>query len=61
MTTAIRGARVLGLPRRSRLYMKGRTCAYSGCSIQISIYNRATTCFAHSEVKVPRLRGRKNK
>jgi len=61
MATAIRGARVLGLPRRSRFYQKGRTCSHAGCSIQISIYNRDTACYAHSQPKVPRLRGRKIK
>lgn len=57
---AIRGARTIGLPRRSRRYRDGRICAHPGCNTKLSTYNRRETCFMHSEVRIPRLRGKKS-
>ncbi|HEU5001716.1 MAG TPA: hypothetical protein VFW71_02915 [Actinomycetota bacterium] len=49
---------VTRLPRRSRRYPVGRTCAVSGCSTQLSAYNAGTMCYLHSPATAPRLRGR---
>jgi hypothetical protein len=49
----------MGLPRRSRRFRAGRLCAHAGCMTRLSVYNRRDTCFVHSGVKIPRLRGKK--
>lgn len=56
---AIRASRLQALPRPSRLYPKGRVCSQAGCETRLSQYNRRDKCWAHAEMKVPRLRGRK--
>lgn len=56
---AIRGTRPQPLPRASRTYPAGRTCLEPGCTTRLSMYNRRDRCWAHVEMKIPRLRGRK--
>ncbi len=56
---AIRGSRPQGLPRASQRYPEGRQCSFPGCVTKLSVYNRREKCWAHAEMKVPRLRGRK--
>ena len=56
---SIRGARVLALPRPNSKGAAGRMCAQEGCPTKLSIYNKRDKCWAHAEMKVPRLRGRK--
>jgi hypothetical protein len=56
---AIRGQRVLGLPRASKKSPEGRVCGESSCETRLSTYNKRDKCWAHAEMKVPRLRGRK--
>lgn len=56
---AIRGQRPVGLPRASQTFPKDRVCDYPGCETKLSTYNRRDKCWAHAEMKVPRLRGRK--
>ncbi len=56
---AIRGAKPQALPRASQKFPKGRVCAQPGCDTRLSTYNRRDRCWAHAEMKVPRLRGRK--
>ena len=56
---AIRGQRPVGLPRASQKFLEGRECNYPGCGTKLSVYNRRDRCWAHAEMKVPRLRGRK--
>lgn len=56
---AIRGQRPQVLPRASQKYPEGRKCAQPGCETLLSTYNRRDKCWAHAEMKVPRLRGRK--
>ena len=56
---AIRGSRPQALPRASRQYPEGRVCAAPDCGTRLSTYNRRDRCWAHAEMKVPRLRGRK--
>ena len=57
--SAIRGAQAKGLPRASQRYPEGRVCEQPGCETRLSRYNRRTKCWAHAEMKAPRLRGRK--
>ncbi len=56
---SVRGSRPQPLPRASRKYPSGRVCEQAGCETQLSTYNRRSKCWAHAEMKVPRLRGRK--
>jgi hypothetical protein len=56
---SIHGQKPHGLPRASNRYPEGRVCAHSGCGTRLSKYNRRDKCWAHAEMKVPRLRGRK--
>lgn len=36
----------------------GRVCVIAGCTTQLSSYNRHNTCFRHTAVHYPRVRGR---
>ena len=56
---AIRGSRPQALPRASQKFPEGRSCKHPGCTTKLSVYNRRDSCWAHAEMKVPRLRGRK--
>ena len=56
---AIRRSRPHGLPRASQKFPKDRVCKFPGCETKLSTYNRRDKCWAHAEMKVPRLRGRK--
>ena len=56
---AIRGSRALALPRANKKAPEGRVCAQEGCGTRLSTYNKRDKCWAHAEMKVPRLRGRK--
>jgi hypothetical protein len=55
----MRGSRPQALPRASQQFPKDRICSYPGCETRLSVYNRRERCWAHAEMKVPRLRGRK--
>jgi hypothetical protein len=44
--------------RASRRYERGRVCAAEGCDTILSQYNRRDRCWAHAEMKIPRLRGK---
>ncbi len=56
---AIRGSRPQAVPRASQKFAKGRKCAAPDCVTRLSTYNKRDKCWAHAEMKVPRLRGRK--
>jgi hypothetical protein len=56
---AIRGSRTLALPRANKKAAEGRICSHAGCGTKLSVYNKREKCWAHAEMKVPRLRGRK--
>lgn len=60
-SSAITATRTIGLPARGRRYPEGRQCSHPGCDTWLSIYNRATTCWAHSPRTTPRLRGYKRR
>ena len=56
---AIRGSRPQALPRASQKFPEGRVCQAQDCETRLSTYNRRDKCWAHADMKVPRLRGRK--
>jgi hypothetical protein len=53
-----KGSKPRGLLRASRRYERGRVCAAEGCDTVLSQYNRRDRCWAHAEMKIPRLRGK---
>ncbi len=55
----LRGEAVHALPRRNRVWSKGRACAEEGCITRISIYNRSKYCWMHEPVRYYIARGRK--
>jgi hypothetical protein len=59
-SVATGATRVVRLPSRSRRYPEGRVCSHPGCLTRLSTYNWASTCFLHSPMVAPRLRGRKS-
>lgn len=56
---SIRGSRPQALPRASQQHPEGRICSFPDCDTRLSKYNRRDKCWAHAEMRVPRLRGRK--
>jgi len=61
MTDYIKGSRPRQLPRPSRTYREGRVCAHADCRTRISIYNKATHCWAHMPTTYPLTRGERRK
>jgi len=57
--SAIRGSKPQPIPRASQRKPEGRVCTHEGCATVLSTYNKRERCWAHAEMKVPRLRGRK--
>jgi len=57
--SAIRGSKPQAVPRASLRNAQGRVCGHDGCETLLSTYNKRNKCWAHAEMKVPRLRGRK--
>jgi hypothetical protein len=56
--SSMRGQKPQGLPRPSHQYPGGRVCSHPDCETRLSTYNRRDRCWAHAEMRVPRLRGR---
>lgn len=56
---AIHGSKPQPLPRASQKYPSGRSCEHPDCTTKLSTYNKRNKCWAHADMKVPRLRGRK--
>ena len=61
MADNITGSRPRQLPRPNRTYQSGRVCSHDGCETRISIYNKATTCWAHRPLTFPLTRGERRK
>jgi hypothetical protein len=53
-----RGSKPRGLLRASRRFATDRVCAAEGCGTILSQYNRRDKCWAHADMKIPRLRGK---
>ena len=47
------------LPRAKRKAPEARVGGQPDCETRLSVYNKRDKCWAHAEMKVPRLRGRK--
>ena len=61
MTDILKGSRAAELPRPNRVYAEGRVCDEEGCETQLSRYNRSTSCWQHTELKFPVVRGDRKK
>lgn len=52
-------ATLVGDPGRAPTrFQAGRICTEPSCETRLSMYNRYTTCFLHSPIRFPRVRGR---
>ncbi|GBD84952.1 hypothetical protein BMS3Abin02_01346 [bacterium BMS3Abin02] len=56
--SAVRGTRVRPRGRAPRRFSAERVCVEPDCSTRLSTYNRNDTCFRHSPLRFPRVRGR---
>lgn len=54
----VSGNKILGSGRAPGRFQTGRVCTESGCRTLLSKYNRHDTCFQHSPIRFPRVRGR---
>ena len=52
------GRRLTGKRRAPKAVDGRRVCSNPKCDTVISRYNKKTTCYTHSPVKFPRVRGR---
>ncbi len=44
--------------RAPKRFAEGRVCTHPDCGTRLSVYNRRDTCFRHSPIRFPRVRGR---
>lgn len=51
-------SRVHGSGRAPSRFQPDRVCTEPDCHTRVSIYNRNDTCFHHSPIRFPRVRGR---
>ena len=54
------GRMVIPEGRPPRQSTGGRICVVPDCQTRLSIYNLKETCFRHSPIRYPRIRGRSN-
>ncbi len=54
----LKGRRIKGATRTSRIVEGERSCSKSRCSTLLSKYNKREFCYAHAPVRFPRVRGR---
>jgi hypothetical protein len=54
----ITGRKFTGNRRAPKSVDERRVCSDTGCETVLSKYNRKTTCYSHSPVRFPRVRGR---
>jgi hypothetical protein len=52
------GSRGRGSGRAPSRFPSDRVCTEPSCHVRVSMYNRNDTCFQHSPIRFPRVRGR---
>lgn len=57
-TLTLSGQKLTGKRRRPKAVDGERVCSDLECDTLLSRYNRKGTCYVHSPVKFPRVRGR---
>ncbi|HEX2178144.1 MAG TPA: hypothetical protein VHL54_01305 [Actinomycetota bacterium] len=45
---------MIGLPRRTRTAVAGRTCTHPDCNTILSVYNKSQFCYTHTRLRRPR-------
>jgi len=55
----MKGSRPGKLPQPSPTERPQRTCSVSGCATTLSIYNLATKCWQHDDLRFPTYRGKR--
>ena len=55
--TVVAGQLVRSVGPAPARYESGRICAIEECATRLSSYNRHDTCFRHTPVRYPRVRG----
>jgi hypothetical protein len=55
----MKGTRPGTLPTPNHAEAPGRTCAAPGCATKLSIYNRSTHCWQHTDIVFPNYRGKR--
>lgn len=55
MDKPLKATQVVGLPRRTRTVLPGRTCTHPDCKTILSVYNRSPLCYAHAGPRRPRM------
>ena len=56
--TTLKGRRIKGAARPSKIVDGERACSKPECPTLLSKYNKREYCYAHAPVKFPRVRGR---
>jgi len=57
VSSGLKAQRIGSSSRRPRTFDKGRVCTNARCDTVISRYNQSESCYRHSPVSFPRLRG----
>jgi hypothetical protein len=55
----MKGIRPGNLPAPNRAEVAGRVCAEPGCGTTLSIYNRSSHCWQHTDIVFPNHRGKR--
>jgi hypothetical protein len=55
----MKGIRPGNLPTPNRAEAAGRVCAEPGCKTTLSIYNRSSHCWQHTDIAFPNHRGKR--
>ncbi len=53
-TKPLKATPVIGLPRRTRTAVAGRTCTHPDCNTILSVYNKSQFCYTHTRLRRPR-------
>jgi hypothetical protein len=55
----MKGTRPGKLPPPNQAQAAGRVCEEPGCDTTLSIYNRSTSCWQHTDIVFPNYRGKR--
>ena len=61
MSEYVKGTHPRELPRPNRTFEEGRVCAHESCETRLSIYNRSPSCWQHTPVRFPFVRGQRKR
>ena len=55
----MKGTRPGKLPTPNHIEPPGRVCEEPGCETALSIYNRSSRCWQHTDIRFPNYRGKR--